>query len=68
MSDVVRIKLYVETGFAGCEHTDMLEVDRAEWEAMTPEEQAQFLDAEAVEFRNNHIGCSAWVMGEGEEV
>lgn len=67
MNDVVRIKLHISTGFAGCDHTDVLEIDRAEWEALTPEQQQARLDEEIIEFRGDKIECAAWVMEEDEE-
>lgn len=66
MSDVVRIKLYVGTGFAGCQHEDIIEVRKKYWKDMSKEEQEDFLDEAAVDFRNNVIDCSAWVIEEDE--
>lgn len=66
MSDVVRIKLYVGTGFAGCQHEDIIKIERKVWEEMSRKEQEAFLDESAVDFRNNVIDCSAWVVEEGE--
>lgn len=66
MSDVVRIKLYVGTGFASCDHEDTIEVDKEYWNEMSQEEQEKFLDDTIIDFRNNVIECSAWVIEEDE--
>jgi hypothetical protein len=67
MTDTVKIKLYVGTGFANCKHEDIFEIDREHWESMSSEEQENLLDELAVDFRNNVIECTAWVMEEGED-
>ncbi|TJY57218.1 hypothetical protein E4T66_17570 [Sinimarinibacterium sp. CAU 1509] len=61
-----RIKLFVDTGFAECSHTDILEVDDADWEAMSPEERDAFLAEEAREFMGNHIDYGAYVMDDAD--
>lgn len=63
---VVRIKTVVETGFAGCTHTDVIEIDKDEWDAMTEQQREDRLDQEATDFRDNLISCSAWVL-DGDE-
>lgn len=67
MSDIVRIKLHVGTGFASCAHEDTIEVDKEYWNEMSEEEQEKFMDEAAVDFRNNVIECSAWVLDEENE-
>lgn len=64
MSDTVKIKLYVGTGFAGAKHEDIYEHPRDEWEAMTDKEREEMLDELAVEYRNERIECAAWVIDE----
>lgn len=64
MNDKVKIKLYIGTGFAGCDHRNVEYVDRAEWEAMTEKEQDNYLDQVAQDFLENHIDFSAWVEEE----
>lgn len=66
MGDKVKIKVYVGTGFAGCTHEDVEYVDRAEWEAMTEEEQEAYLEEAASTFLHNCIEHSAWVDDEEE--
>lgn len=66
MSDVVRIKLYVGTGFANCQHEDIFEIESEVWENMTEDERDKLLDELAVDFRNDVIDCSAWVIEEDE--
>lgn len=66
MGDIVRIKLYVGTGFAACQHEDIFEIESEVWENMTEDERDKLLDELAVDFRNNVIDCSAWVLEENE--
>lgn len=66
MSDIVRIKIHVGTGFAGASQSDIYEIPREEWEGMSVEEQEELLEELAIEFRNNVIDCSAWVMEDDE--
>ena len=61
MSDTIKIKLYIDTGFAGCKHEDVAEVDRAEWEAMSDEDREKHLQEEARDFLANHIDYGAYV-------
>jgi|688.fasta_scaffold1383042_1 hypothetical protein len=62
MSDTVKIKITVETGFAGATHTDYDEVDREDWEAMTEDERDEYLDEAAVTLRDNYVYCNAHVI------
>lgn len=62
MSDVIRIKLYVGTGFAGVSHQDVYEHPREDWEEMTEKEREDFLDELAVDYRNERCECSAYVI------
>lgn len=48
------------------EAKDIIEIDREVWEEMSQKEQEDFLDEAAVDFRNNVIDCSAWVIEEDE--
>lgn len=43
MSDAVRIRLFVDTGFAGATHEDEIEIPRDEWEQMDEEVRNDFL-------------------------
>lgn len=61
MSSKVKINLYIGTGFAGCKYEDHEYVDRDEWEAMSEEEQQDYLDQAAQDFLANHIEWSAYV-------
>lgn len=62
-----RIKLCVNTGFAGSKHVDYIDIDDAEWDLLSEEERDKQLDLLAVEFMNNHIGCDAYVMEEDND-
>lgn len=67
MSDQVKIELYVGTGFSGCDHKDYEFIDKIEWEAMTEEQQEQYLDQAASDYLHNTVEYSAWVVGEDDE-
>ena len=67
MTDTIKIKLYVGTGFANCKHEDIFEINREQWEGMSADEQENLMDELAVDFRDNVIECSAWVVEEGDE-
>jgi hypothetical protein len=62
MSDTVKIKITVETGFANATHTDYDEVDREDWDAMTKDEQEEYLDQAATDLRDNYVSCNAHVV------
>lgn len=61
MTDKVKIKLYIGTGFAGAKHEDEEYIDRKEWEGMSPEQREEYLEQAATDYLNNHIDYSAWV-------
>lgn len=61
MSDYIKIRLYVGTGFAGCVHEDSVDFPREEWEAMTNEEQEKILNRFATEYLHERCECGAWV-------
>ena len=67
MSDTIRIKVHVGTGFAGANHEDIYEVEREWWESLTKEQQEKELDQMAVDYLNNCVECNAWVMEDDEE-
>ena len=64
MSSVVRIRLHVGSGYAGADHEDVVEIDKEEWESMSEEQQNSLMDDLVIDFRNNVIECSAWVIEE----
>jgi len=61
MSDQVKIKLFIGTGYANADHKDEEYIDRAEWEAMSDGEQEAYLEQAALDFLHNHIEYSAYV-------
>lgn len=61
MSDMIKIRLHVGTGFAGCSHDDYEEVSRELWNAMTDTEREYHLAEAANDFLANRIEWSAWV-------
>lgn len=66
MSDVVRIKVYVYTGYPSAKYEDIIEVDTEDWEAMPEGEREELLDEFAQEFLNDRIECGAYVIEEEE--
>jgi hypothetical protein len=62
MSDTVKIKMHVGTGFAGASHKDEHEVEREWWESLSEKDQDKFLDEIASDFLHNCVECSAWVV------
>lgn len=66
MSDQVRIKVLVETGYTGGDHEDEILIDLSEWEAMSEQDQNEFLNESALDLRDNYVSCSAWVVKDGE--
>jgi hypothetical protein len=61
----MKIKLYINTGFANCKHTEIIDCPE-EWEKMSQQEKEEWLDDEALDFLNNHIDYGAIII-EGEE-
>ena len=64
MGDKIKIRMYIGTGFAGCNYEDFEEIDRSEWEAMTDKERDDYLDQAATDFLSNHIEYAAWAEGD----
>ncbi|HHK0021534.1 TPA: hypothetical protein ACQQGR_004925 [Pseudomonas aeruginosa] len=62
MSDFIKIRLFVNTGFAGATHEDIHEVDREEWEEMNEKERDDFLEECAKDFMSNCIDYGAYVV------
>lgn len=64
----MKIRVYVNTGFPGAKHEDVVEVPDDEWNALTEEEKERRLDEEAKDFMGNNIDFGAHVLeGEGDE-
>lgn len=62
MSEYVKIRLYINTGFVGAKYEDYQEVERNYWEALTPQQQENFMNEMALEFMHNLIECGAYVV------
>lgn len=61
-----KIKLYVNTGCAGCKHIDYHDIPDDEWDEMTEKEREELLDELAQDYLVNHIDYGAFVV-EGED-
>jgi hypothetical protein len=64
MTDMIKIRLYVSTGFAGCNREDIWEVGREWWEGLSELQKEKELDQMAIEFAFNYIDVSATVIEE----
>jgi hypothetical protein len=62
MSKNVRIKVWLDTGFANGAREQVEEIDRGLWEEMTEDEQGEYLDDCAIAMRDNYISCGAAVI------
>lgn len=65
--EMIKIKVYVDTGFAGCEHVDYIEIPKTEWYAMSTVDQDRLLDDAAKELLGNNIDYGAYVVTDEEE-
>lgn len=61
MSDKIRIKLYVDTGYPTAKHEDHEEVDRAWWNSLSEKERDEWLDQAAQDYMSNCIEYGAYV-------
>lgn len=61
MTETVTIKIVVNTGFANCSHEDEEVMDKSVWDAMSESEQDEYLSQAAMDLRNNHVECAAWI-------
>lgn len=62
MTDKIRIKLYVNTGYPIGSHSLYEEIEREDWEGMSSIEQEAYLDQAAVDFMQKHIEFGAYVV------
>lgn len=62
MRDTIKVELVVHTGFAGCTHRAVIDIDSEFWESLTPAAQADHLDGLAVDYREELVACSARVL------
>lgn len=66
-AEPVRVRLYVDTGFSGAEHDDVIEIERAEWNGMTPAERRAYLADEARTLMENHIEWG-WLISDDADM
>lgn len=62
----MKIKLYVNTGFAGEGHSETVDVDDEFWNAMSKDEQEAFLDESAKECMFECIEFGAFAIDSDE--
>ena len=63
----MKIKVFINTGFANAKHEDILEIDDEEWESMTDHEKEARLEEEAEMYMENTIEIGAYPLEDGEE-
>lgn len=66
MSNKVKVKVFVHTGFSNAKHEDSWEVDRADWESLTEKEKEDLLDTYANDYMSNCIEFGAYVEEDEE--
>lgn len=59
MSKQVTIKMSVATGKVGSECEDEIQIDRAEWDAMTNAQKVEYLEDLYTDHRQNYV--EGWV-------
>lgn len=62
-----KIKMYVSTGFANCEHRDEFYIDQEEWDSMSEREKEDMLDDLATNLMQNTIDYGAYVVEDFDE-
>jgi hypothetical protein len=62
----MKIRLLVETGFAGCDYVDFTDLPD-DWETMTEKEQQKYLDEAARDYMTNYINWCAYVVDDDVE-
>lgn len=65
--DMIRIKLFVRTGFVNCKYDGYINIPREEWENMSARAQEAELNELAAQFLNNHIEYGAYVIEDPNE-
>lgn len=61
MTNVVRVEVNVEHDGAET-YTEIVEIDRVEWDAMTPKQREEWCVEEAEQVRSNLCGCGYTVL------
>jgi hypothetical protein len=59
-----KIKMYVNTGFAGVKHEDVLEISNEEWDSLEEDEREDYLDDIAKDYLHNCIDYGAHIIQE----
>jgi hypothetical protein len=66
VTTIVRVEVIVEHDGAET-HTEIVEIDRADWDAMTPEQRDKWCVEEAETVRANLCGCG-YVVLDGDDI
>ena len=59
-----KIKLYVETGFAGCKHVEYYDFPDEDWNSLSEMEKEKELDSLVEEYLWNRVEAGAYVVTE----
>lgn len=62
----IRIEVCVETKWVGVKETNIYEIDREQWEAMTVSDRTLLLEEYAQTLLENTVGASARVLDDDE--
>lgn len=62
MGDKIRIRLFLDSGYAGGVREDYTEIDRFDWECMTEEDRVEMLNETASEYAHNYIDYGAEIV------
>lgn len=63
----IKIKVFCHTGYAGCNHDYIEEIEEEEWNRKSAKQKEKFLDELARDNMGNSIDFGAYVIDESEE-
>ncbi len=58
----MKVKLFISTGFASCNHIDFIDVQESELDGKNENEIEQYLQNLAIDFMHEKIDCSYEVI------
>lgn len=64
MSDTVKIRMSLATRYVGSEMTDIMELDREDWEALSEDDKEKMLEEIYMDFLSNENYGGIWVEEE----
>lgn len=67
MKKTIKIQVYCYTGFTGCNHNYIEEIDKDEWDSMSKKDQNSLLHSLAEFNMSNHIDYGAYVLDDEDD-